>query len=380
LNIAIFKTSLKENEHRVPIYPDDLPHFDKKLISSMIFEENYGSRFGVSDNYFMDLGAKMAPREQLFNKCELLVLPKPTPDDLKYMHPNQVIFGWLHCVQQRTIAQIAIEKKITIIAWEAMHHWSDSGEKLMHIFYKNNEIAGYCAVLHALQIMGMDGLYGPRRKVVVFGFGSVSHGAIYALQGRGFNNINVFTKRPSHLVAGQNPDVYHGQYYYGLDNILMVKDSENLEYKMIDELKDADIICNCILQDTNDPIMFIRDDEISKLKARSLILDISCDKDMGFPFASPTTIEQPVFTIGNNITYYSVDHTPTYLWDAASRKISKALLPFLHKVAGGEDAWKTDTTIQKAIEIKNGVVQNPNILKFQHRSPEYPHDISVNTN
>jgi hypothetical protein len=30
-------------------------------------------------------------------------------------------------------------------------------------------------------------------------------------------------------------------------------------------------------------------------------------------------------------------------------------------------------TVAKAIEIRDGVVQNPKILSFQHRSPAYPH-------
>ena len=46
-------------------------------------------------------------------------------------------------------------------------------------------MAGYCAVLHAFELTGDDGLYGPPKKAVVLSFGSVSRGAIYALQGRG---------------------------------------------------------------------------------------------------------------------------------------------------------------------------------------------------
>ncbi len=30
--------------------------------------------------------------------------------------------------------------------------------------------------------------------------------------------------------------------------------------------------------------------------------------------------------------------------------------------------------VRKAIEIRDGVIQNPAILSFQHRAPEYPHE------
>lgn len=289
------------------------------------------------------------------------------------MKAGQVFFGWPHSVQQRAITQMAVDRRLTVIAWEAMNHWSAAGEKLMHIFYKNNELAGYAAVLHCLQLMGIDGYYGPRRKAVVMSHGSVSRGAIYALHGRGFNNIHVFTQRHPHQVADQNPDVYYGQYDASLDGTLYVRDSEGQERPLIDELATADIICNGILQDTNHPIIFVRQDEVQRLKPRSAIIDISCDEGMGFAFARPTSFAEPVFTVGDNITYYSVDHTPSYLWSAASREISKALLPYLGIVAEGASAWGTDPTIMRAVDIQDGVILNRNILDFQGRSPEYPH-------
>ena len=39
----------------------------------------------------------------------------------------------------------------------------------------------------------------------------------------------------------------------------------------------------------------------------------------------------------------------------------------------GPDAWDADATIRRAIEIRDGVIQNPAILAFQGRAPEYPH-------
>jgi N5-(carboxyethyl)ornithine synthase len=375
MKIGLFKTSLKENERRVPIYPEHLPFFPESLRAQMLFEKNYGYDYGFTNDYFVNHDAAIVDRHQLLTECDLVVLPKPTPEDLGRMKPHQILFGWTHVVQQKAMTQLAIDRRLTIIAWEAMHNWSEAGERLLHVFYKNNEIAGYASVLHCLQLLGLDGHYGPRRKVIILSYGSVSRGAIYALQGRGFNNIYVFTRRPPHLVADQNPDVYYGQYYFGLDGILMAKSSEDKERPLIDELSDADIICNGILQDTNKSVMFVRAEDIHKLKPRSLIIDISCDEGMGFAFARPTSFPDPIFQVGDQITYYSVDHTPTYLWNAASREISKALLPYLGIVAAGENAWQTNTTIRRAVEIRDGVIQNPNILSFQKRHSEYPHKI-----
>jgi alanine dehydrogenase len=373
MKIGIFKTSRKENEFRIPIYPEQFPWIPETLRQQLVLEENYGADYGFPNEYFTGLGATLATRERLFAECPLLVIPKPVIRDYQNARPGQVVFGWHHCVQQKDVAQAAIDRKLTLISWEAMHSWSQGGEKLMHIFYKNNEIAGYAGVLHCLQILGLDGHYGPRRNVVVLSYGSVSRGAIYALQGRGFNNIHVFTRRPSHLVADQNPDVYYGHYYPGPDGRLVAVRSDGTQCPLIDELAGADIICNGVLQDTNAPLMFVQPDEVKRLKPRSLIIDISCDEGMGFPFAKPTTFANPVFQVGERINYYSVDHIPSYLWNASSREISRALLPWLDMVAKGPDAWAADTTLRLAVEFQDGVIRNPNILRFQRRSAVYPH-------
>jgi alanine dehydrogenase len=375
MKIGVFKTSLKENERRVSIYPEHLVRIPGNVVAQLTFEEGYGLDYSFSDKYFLTHGAHITSRDELFSLSDLIILPKPTARDLALMKPKQILFGWAHCVQQRDITQFAIDRHLTVIAWESMHAWSHAGEKLMHIFYKNNELAGYAAVIHCLQLLGIDGLYGPRRKVVILSYGSVSRGAIYALHGRGFNNIHVFSRRPPHLIGDQNPDVYYGQYYFDDRGVLMVKTSESLEHPLIEELAEADIICNGILQDVKNPIIFVKDEEIKYLKPGGLIIDISCDLGMGFSFAKPTTFENPIFKVNGNITYYSVDHTPSYLWNAASREISRAMTPYLEIIAAGSGAWERESTIRKAIEIREGVILNPDILYFQNREAKYPHNI-----
>lgn len=93
--------------------------------------------------------------------------------------------GYPHCAQQRAMTQTAIDRKLTLIAFEDMFVWGPNGQIGRHTFYKNNEMAGYCAVLHALSLKGIDGHYGNQRKVIILSFGAVSRGAIYALKAHG---------------------------------------------------------------------------------------------------------------------------------------------------------------------------------------------------
>ena len=84
----------------------------------------------------------------------------------------------------------------------------------------------------------------------------------------------------------------------------------------------------------------------------------------------------PTFVVGDNICYYAVDHSPSYLWNSATWEISQALLPYVSTVLSGPEAWNANETIKRAIEIRAGVIQNADILAFQHRKADYPHSQS----
>jgi hypothetical protein len=44
---------------------------------------------------------------------------------------------------------------------------------------------------------------------------------------------------------------------------------------------------------------------------------------------------------------------------------------------GGPKAWEVNETLRRAIEINDGVSQNPRILSFQRGLPHYPHLVTA---
>ncbi|MGB0716834.1 MAG: N(5)-(carboxyethyl)ornithine synthase [Phycisphaerae bacterium] len=374
LNLGVVGTSRKENEKRVPIHPRHISRIEDRHLQQLTFETGYGQRFGFEDEFFVRAGCTVLDRQDLLQTCDAVILPKPIEADLEAMRDGLIVWGWPHCVQQRQLTEIAIKKRLTLIAFEAMFDWSPQGHRGIHTFYRNNELAGYCAVLHALELMGKDGFYGPQHEIAILSFGSVSRGAAYALQQRGFGNITIYTQRPPHAVGNKLINAQFGQMYCQSQDeaSLFTACPGEGPRPMKETLADADLIVNGILQDTDSPVMFLSEKDASCLREQSLIIDVSCDRGMGFPFARPTTFASPTFRVGH-ATYYAVDHTPTYLWDAASWEISEAVLPFLATVMNGKSSWRQDATISRAIEIEEGVIQNEKILSFQKREPAFPH-------
>ncbi len=374
LTMGVIGTSKKEDERRFPIHPAHLSRIPEELRRQLIFEEGYGAPFGISDAEISALTGGIATRHELLANIGNVIISKPVLADLQELREGGILWGYVHCVQQRDITQAAIDRKQTLIAFEDMFVWSPDGHMGLHTFYKNNEMAGYCAVIHALQLKGIDGHYGNQRKIIIFGFGAVSRGAVYALKAHGFSDITICIQRPDHEVREEVLDCKYVKIRAGNEGEarMMVVEHDGTVRPLTDTISEADIIVNGTFQNTENPTDFVTEAESSCLKPNSLIIDVSCDEGMGFFFAKPTTFKNPMFKY-ETIDYYAVDHTPSYLWESATRSISAALIDYLPTVLAGHESWQKNETIRQAINTDGGVIQNNAILSFQNREPDYPH-------
>ena len=374
LTLGVIGRSSKENERRLPLHPEHLARIPDHLRASIYLERGYGARFGLSDAELGSWVGGFKTQQQLVEECDVILQPKPVLTDIERLRVGQVLWGWPHCVQDRELTQVAIDHELTLIAFEAMNHWNADGSFSLHVFHKNNELAGYCSVLHAMTLGGRTGSYGRRLRAVVIGFGATARGAVSALNALDVHDVDVLTHRSVAAVAApiHSARMVHFE-SDGITGPTSHAATEKGTLPLAPFLAEHDVIVNCVLQDTDRPQIFLTDDDLKTLKPGTLIVDVSCDEGMAFTWARPTTFTEPAFLVGDNVLYYAVDHSPSYLWNSATWENSEALLPFLGTVLGGSDAWDGNPTIRRAIEIRNGVVQNPAILSFQGRQVEHPH-------
>ena len=379
LKFGVIGTSRKEDERRIPIHPEHLVRLPEHIRRQLIFEEGYGAPFGMSDSEMSEQSGGVATRHEILADIGNVILLKPLQEDLEELCEGGILWGYPHCVQQKSNTQIAIDRKQTLIAFEDMFVWGPYGQMGRHTFYKNNEMAGYCAILHALQLKGIDGHYGNQRKVVIFSFGAVSRGAIYALKAHGFRDITICIQRPDHEVREEVLDCHYVRLREGNEGEarMLVVEHDGTEQPLSELISQSEIIVNGLLQEPDHPIFFVTEDEESCLKPGCLIIDISCDENMGFFFAKPTSFKNPMFKIGK-VDYYAVDHTPSYLWESASRSISAALIVHLPAVLAGYESWQQSETIRQAVNIDAGIIQKQDIISFQNREAIYPHALINN--
>ncbi|HUH53337.1 MAG TPA: N(5)-(carboxyethyl)ornithine synthase [Microbacteriaceae bacterium] len=375
LTIGIFGHSSLENEHRLPIHPNHFSRIDEEISASLFIETGYGEKFGVLDSELAPYVGGVQSRAELIANCDVILLPKMQAVDLAELREGQTVWGWPHCVQDDEIAQLAIDKKLTLIAFEAMNHWNNDGSFGLHVFHKNNELAGYASVIHSMELIGVTGDYGRKLSAAVIGFGATARGAVTALNAHGVHDVRVLTMRNVSAVASpiHSAQIVQIDHDEGDDGGSFVTTDDDGRVDLVPYLAESDIIVNCMLQDPENPIIFLHEDDLGAFSPGSLIVDVSCDEGMGFSWAKPSTFEDPITTVGDRVHYYAVDHTPSLLWNSATWEVSEAILGYLETVAAGPAEWQKSETIRRAIEIQDGIVLNPAILAFQNRGEEYPY-------
>ncbi|NYG57372.1 alanine dehydrogenase [Nocardioides daedukensis] len=371
LSLGVIATSSMENERRLPIHPEHFHRLPQHLQSRITLEHGYGEHFGRTDESLSPHVAGFASRDELLATSDVVLLPKPQLADVEALHEGQVLWGWPHCVQDTALTQAAIDRKLTLIAFEAMNHWARDGSVGLHVFHKNNELAGYSSVLHALTLGGITGSYGRKLNAVVIGFGATARGAVTALSASGIHDVRVLTIRDVAAVASPIHSVRIHRFEHNPDApALSQVFTDAGKVPLAPFLAESDIVVNCTLQDPNAPLTYLRTEDLTAFRPGSLIVDVSCDEAMGFSWARPTTFDDPMFEVGDHIGYYAVDHSPSYLWGSATWENSEALLSFVETVLSGPEAWALDETIDAAIEIQDGRIRNQAINLFQGRDPD----------
>lgn len=312
-----FPISHKENEKRRAIIPRDLALI--KNCDYIYIEKGYGDVLGYSDADYQQYGVHISTREEVLKQD---IICDPKIGDAEYLNTlqNQVIFGWVHAVQNRDITDVILQQNLTAIAWEDMF------EGGRHLFWRNNEIAGEAALCHAYLL---HGIFPYNTKVAVIGRGNVARGALRTLN------------------------------FMGADVVVYDRHTEKLLSK---EICEYDVIVNALLWDATRKDHIIYREDLQRMKKGAMIIDVSCDRAGAIETSIPTTLEDPTYVV-DGITHYVVDHTPSLFYKTTSECISEVVCRFIDNIVEESN----NTILTKALSIQDGNIIDQRIVEFQHR-------------
>ena len=320
MNKIGFLISTKQNEKRRAILPEQLSNI--KNIDHLYFEKGYGLELGYLDEDYIKEGAHILEKKDIL-KLDVLCDPKiGSSNYLTELKNNQIIFGYVHAVQNKNVTDLLIQKKITAIAWEDM---DQSGR---HLFWRNNELAGEAAIMHAFTHYGK---LPYACKAAIIGRGNTSRGAFRILASLGAD-IVVYNRKTQKLLR--------------------------------DEVGLYDVIVNCVLWDTSRTDHIIYKSDLKRMKKNAMIVDVSCDLNGAIETTIPTSIEDPVYLV-DGVLHYAVDHTPSILKETSTKVFGDVVATYIDFIIDG--TFKNNKTLKDAIIIESGKVIDQRINVFQKR-------------
>ncbi|MDD2579441.1 MAG: N(5)-(carboxyethyl)ornithine synthase [Eubacteriales bacterium] len=323
-----FMKSRKENERRRAILPDQLPQIHHR--NQLYFETGYGQALGFSDEAYLRHGVHIAPTGEIL-RCDIVSDVKiGDADYLDQLHEGQTMFGYVHALQNKALTDQLIRQSLTVITWEDMF------QNGRNIFWRNNELAGEAAVMHAFTLFGR---LPYECRVALLGRGNTSHGAYRILAGLGADVV-----------------VYN----------------RKMEALLRQDISQYDVIVNCVLWDTRRRDHIIYREDLRDMKQGAMIIDVSCDEAGAVETSRPTTIDDPVYLV-DGILHYVVDHTPSLVAHAATRAFGKELTRYLDLLA--EEKADQNKVLSRATIIRDGQLLDQTIADAQDRRTSTAHDM-----
>jgi len=315
-----FVISEKENERRRAILPAALKAVQNPHL--VMVEQGYGKILNISDQAYLDAGAKIAARAECLRQD---VVCDPKIGDASFLgqlSDRQTIFGWVHAERNPELTTLLLQRGLTALAWEDMY------QNGRHVFWRNNELAGEAAVLHALTLFGK---LPYTCKVAVIGRGNTGRGAFRILTSLGAE-VTVYNRRTEKLLRQEI-----GQY---------------------------DIIVNSVFWDMTRKDYLISREDLARMKKPSMIVDVSCDLDGAIESSHPTTFEEPVF-MDSGILHYAVDHTPSIFSFSVSSILSKIIAHYIDPIT--DSKTHEHPVLNNAIIIEKGRILDKKTIRFQKR-------------
>lgn len=312
-----FPISHKENEYRRAIVPAHLKNIEYPEL--LYFEKGYGEVLGIEDSEYEAYGSHMVSHNEVLLK-DIICDPKIGDADYLEALDHQTIFGWVHATQNRDITDKLLAGNLTAFAWEKMF------QKGRHVFWRNNELAGEAAVMHAFQCYGRMPY---ETKVAVIGRGNTARGAIKVLNMLGAD-VRQYDRRTEELLR--------------------------------DELGQYDVVVNCVLWDVMRKDHIIYRDDLKRMKRNSMIIDVSCDRNGGIETSIPTTIEEPTYIV-DGVLHYVVDHTPALFHKTFTWNNSEVIWSYINELQNESYG----DILSDSLIVENGRIIDKEIIKFQNR-------------
>jgi len=342
---------VKDNEYRVAITPSGV-HELTVAGHTVYVEKEAGLGSSLPDEEFVAAGAKiLGTADDVWGEADLVCKVKePVAEEYHRMRRDQVLFTYLHLAASAECTQALVDSGITAVAYETVQLIDGSLPLLAPMSEVAGRLAPQVGAYHLMRqgggrgvlMGGVSGVYAA--KVVVLGAGvSGMNAAAIALGMQA--EVLLLDKNIERL--RQADRIYQGHLQTIASNT----------YEIERACIDADLVIGAVLVPGAKAPMLISDDLVARMKAGSVLVDISIDQGGCFQSSRPTTHSHPTYTVAGSI-FYCVANMPGAVPHTSTYALTNVTLPYAERIAsmGWREAVKADVALARGVNVVDGTV------------------------
>jgi alanine dehydrogenase len=344
---------VKADEYRVALIPVGAEELTRAG-HQVLVQTGAGQGSGISDNQYSANGAEIvATAEEVWRRSDLIIKVKePLLAEWPLMKAGQIVFTYFHFAADEKLTRAVMHSGISAIAYETI---KDTRGQLP-LLTPMSEVAGRMSIQEGAKFLerpfegrgillgGVPGVLPAH--VAILGGGVVGANAAKVAAGLGANvtimDINLDRLRYLDDTMPKNVTT-------------LFSDRHNI----LDSIGQADLVIGAVLIPGARAPYLIRQEDLKRMKPRSVIIDVAIDQGGCVETSRPTTHAQPTY-IEEEIVHYCVTNMPGAVGRTSTYALCNVTLPYAVQLAskGFDRAVRENAGLLQGVNIHKGKVTN----------------------
>jgi alanine dehydrogenase len=359
-------SEVKNNEYRVAITPAGVHELSRNG-HEVYVEVDAGVGSSITNEDYAAAGAKIldTAAEVWATGDLILKVKEPIASEYNMMREGQTLFTYLHLAANKALTEELVKRKVTSIAYETV----ELSDHQLPLLAPMSEVAGRLAPqVGAATLMAAGG----GRGVLMGGVSGVQAAKVVVI-GAGVSGMNAAA-----IALGMQAEV-----------LLLDRDVSKLRtadaiyqghcqtitsnaYEIERAIADADLVIGAVLVAGAKAPTLITNEQVSRMKPGSVLVDISIDQGGCFEDSHATTHTDPTFKVHNSV-FYCVANMPGAVPHTSTYALTNVTLPYAVELAnhGWRKALQADPALALGLNTHDGqIIYGPvaEAFGFQHVS------------
>ncbi|QFG68629.1 alanine dehydrogenase [Ornithinimicrobium pratense] len=343
---------VKNHEYRVAITPIGVHELIERG-HQVVIEEGAGTGSEITDQEYVGAGARIVGTAEDAWGTDggvdlVLKVKEPVAEEYPRMREGLTLFTYLHLAADKPLTEELLRRKVTAIAYETVQLPSGG----LPLLYPMSEVAGCLAPqVGAHALMKANG----GRGVLLGGVGGVANAKVVII-GAGVSGQNA-----ANIALGMGAEVTLLD--TDLDKLRMsfwrynnrVQGLASSKLAIEQQVMQADMVIGAVLIPGAAAPKLVSNDLVSRMKPRSVLVDIAIDQGGCFAGSRATTHADPTYEVHDSV-FYCVANMPGAVPNTSTYALTNATLPYTAALAdkGWKLAMSADASLAKGLNTHAG--------------------------